>query len=82
MRRGRGIYARGTLTGTTYPFPIGGRGFDGATDGTHNYLVAFDGGNVFQLGLDWTNPVQLFNVGSGSTSGYHLRSVQQFPLDC
>jgi hypothetical protein len=38
--------------------------YDSTTDGTHNYLVDFDTGVVYQTARDFTNPVALFNVSA------------------
>ncbi len=63
----------GTPTGTTYayPFPSGiyyEQSYDGTSDGTSNYYVQYFGQgynlteNVYQTGLDWSNPVERFSV--------------------
>jgi len=51
----------GTPTGASYSLtsPIGSA-WDSTTDGSHNYLVDFSGGTVYQTGLDFSNPVALF----------------------
>ena len=55
----------GTYTGTTYPFPVSGAAFyDGATDGTHNYSVDYDNGNVWRTDRNWANPSLLFGTQS------------------
>ncbi len=56
----------GTPTGTTYSVPgvITGGAYDSTSDGSHNYLVDFLDGTVYQTARDFTNPVALFNVGT------------------
>jgi hypothetical protein len=54
----------GTYTGTTYPYPVSGAAFyDGTTDGTHNYSVDYDNGNVWRMDRNWANPSLLFGTG-------------------
>jgi len=52
----------GAPTGTIYSLPIG-EAFDSTSDGSHNYLVDWGTGNVYQTARDFTNPVLLFNAG-------------------
>jgi hypothetical protein len=51
----------GTPTGASYslPSPISAA-YDSTTDGTHNYLVDYGAGTVYQTDTDYTNPVALF----------------------
>ena len=59
----------GTPTGTTYTLPsIGSTAYDSTTDGSHNYLVDYTYGGVYQTARDFTNPVALFT----STGLYNL----------
>jgi hypothetical protein len=58
----------GTPTGTSYftPWVIIDNGvYDSTTDGSHNYLVDYNNGNIFQTARDFTSPTFLFNVGHG-----------------
>lgn len=55
-------------TGTTYAGSWGGY-FDGTTDGTNNYTLDFDSGDVMRFDRNWQNGVSLFNVGG---SGQYL----------
>lgn len=43
--------------------------FDGTTDGTWNYTVEVNTGDVYRLDRDWQNPAFLFNVGVTSQGG-------------
>src|SRR5271157_3917289 len=52
----------GAPTGTIYSLPIG-EAFDSTSDGSHNYLVDWGTGNVYQTARDFTNPVLLFSAG-------------------
>ncbi len=61
----------GTPTGPSYvlPSPIGSA-WDATTDGSHNYLLDFTNGIVYQTGLDYSNPVALFSgLGSSASLG-------------
>ncbi|HEY4934664.1 MAG TPA: PEP-CTERM sorting domain-containing protein [Terriglobales bacterium] len=59
----------GTPTGTTYVLPaIPSTAYDSTTDGSHNYLVDYTYGGVYQTARDFTNPVALFT----STGLYNL----------
>jgi hypothetical protein len=54
----------GTPTGTVYTLlgisnPSGV--YDSTTDGSHNYLVAYGTGWVYQTARDFTNPIAVFN---------------------
>ena len=58
----------GTPTGTTYVLPsvFGPDGaYDSTSDGSHNYLVDYNNGTVYQTARDYTNPVALFTITSG-----------------
>jgi hypothetical protein len=74
----------GVSTGVTYgdPTPSGistNFGWDGASDGVHNFFLEDFGvtpsgshtENVYETGLDWSNPVALFSVQTvpGSSTG-------------
>jgi len=57
----------GTPTGTTYVLPsvLGPDGaYDSTSDGSHNYLVDYNNGTVYQTARDFTNPVALFTVNA------------------
>ena len=54
----------GTPTGTSYAWPgVVTDAYDSTTDGSHNYLVNYGNGDIFQTARDFTNPTLLFNVG-------------------
>ena len=53
-------------TGTTYPGTWLGF-FDGTTDGTHNYTVDWDTGNVWSFNRDWQNGSVLFTLPGGAS---------------
>lgn len=56
---------RGVYTGTDFAYPIdaGTLAFvDATTDGTHIYAVALNLNVVYQMDMDWSNPVFLFTV--------------------
>jgi hypothetical protein len=56
----------GVFTGTNYAYPaVTASFFDGTTDGAHNYSVNFLTGLVYQMNLDWSNPVVLFDTLAG-----------------
>jgi len=56
----------GTPTGTTYTLTgIASTAYDSTTDGSHNFLVDYTYGTVYQTARDFTNPVALFS-GTGS----------------
>jgi len=57
----------GTPTGVTYAYPLstGGDFYDGGTDGVNNFSVDYSTGNVYDFGLDWSNPGYLFTTQSG-----------------
>jgi|SRR5271165_3728424 len=60
----------GTPTGTTYDLPgiISGAGaYDSTSDGSHNYLVDFGTGTVYQTARDYTNPTALFTISGAPT---------------
>jgi hypothetical protein len=60
----------GTPTGTFYVLPSTvGPGFDSTSDGSHNYLVDWDFGTVYQTARDYTNPTALFGTGRGYELG-------------
>src|ERR1035438_6875480 len=60
----------GTPTGTFYAMPSTVRpGFDSTSDGSHNYLVDWDFGTVYQTARDYTNPTALFGTGRGYELG-------------
>ncbi len=60
----------GTPTGTSYALPPGITStYDSTTDGSHNYLVEWFSGTVFQNALDFTNPVIIFNIGATNPEG-------------
>lgn len=62
----------GTPTGTSYVLPSvisSGGAYDSTSDGAHNYLVDFGTGWVYQTARDYTNPVALFNTGTGYDLG-------------
>jgi hypothetical protein len=51
----------GTPTGTTYvSLGIASTAYDSTTDGSHNYVVDYTYGGVYQTGRDYSNPVALF----------------------
>ena len=52
----------GTPTGTGYVYPLADSSYDSTTDGSHNYLVAFNGGGVYATNTDFTSPTLLFSV--------------------
>ncbi len=52
----------GSYTGTNYAYPGGFRFYDGATNGTSNYAVDFNNGNVIRMDRDWSNPSLLFST--------------------
>ncbi|MFO1330430.1 MAG: PEP-CTERM sorting domain-containing protein [Rubrivivax sp.] len=54
----------GTPTGVSYANP-GFEAYDGTTDGSYNYVVDYQNGNVIRTDRDFQNPVTLFNVGGG-----------------
>jgi hypothetical protein len=55
----------GVYTGRDFLYPVSGASFfDGTTDGSHNFSVDFDTGDVFQFDTNWANPVLLFSVSS------------------
>src|SRR5271165_402506 len=55
----------GTPTGTHYSLPsVIFQAYDSTTDGSHNYLVDWFTGTVYQTARDFTNPTALFNVGA------------------
>jgi len=56
----------GTPTGTSYVLPgaITGSAYDSTSDGSHNYLVDYSTGWVYQTARDFTNPAALFNTGA------------------
>ena len=59
----------GTPTGTTYALPsIPDSAYDSTTDGSHNFLVDYTYGGVYQTARDFTNSVPLFT----STGLYNL----------
>lgn len=59
----------GNDLGVRYTHPAGtSRCWDGTTDGTHNYSID-SVGDVWQFGLDWSNPVRLFHVPNGGIGG-------------
>ena len=59
----------GTPTGTTYvSLAIASTAYDSTTDGSHNYVVDYTYGGVYQTGRDFSNPVALFT----STGLYNL----------
>lgn len=51
-------------TGTQYNGTWGGF-FDGTTDGTNNFTLDWDSGDVMRFDRNWQNGVSLFNVGGG-----------------
>jgi len=56
---------RGVYTGTDFAYPAdaGTLAFlDATTDGTHIYAVAHNLNVVYQMDMDWSNPVFLFSV--------------------
>jgi PEP-CTERM motif len=57
----------GTPTGTTYTLPgaIAGGAYDSTSDGSHNYLVDYLDGGVYQTARDFSNPVLLFGSSAG-----------------
>lgn len=61
---GGGQYSlSGTPTGTAYAYPlVNDNLYDSSTDGSHNYLVAFNGGGVYATNTDFTSPTLLFSV--------------------
>jgi hypothetical protein len=61
----------GTPQGPTYTHPasIPGFTFDGTTDGTWNYTVDTNTGNVYRLDRAWANPTYLFSAGRRSQGG-------------
>lgn len=63
----------GAYTGTDYVYPNTSlRFYDGTTDGTFNYSVNFDNGDVYRMNGDWSSPTLLFNsldVGGGNNLG-------------
>jgi hypothetical protein len=57
--------------GTNYAYPSGVHGIpgfvDGTSDGVHNYGVGYNFDYiVYQMNLDWSNPVELFTVSTMS----------------
>ncbi len=57
----------GVYTGTNYAYPaVTASFYDGTTDGTHNYSVGFTDGLVYQMNLDWSKPVVLFDTHAGA----------------
>jgi hypothetical protein len=51
------------FTGTSYTYPNTSLQFyDGTSDGTHNYSVAYSTGGVYQMNSDWSNPQLLFQT--------------------
>src|ERR1035438_131387 len=60
----------GIPTGTTYILPGAvSNAYDSTSDGSHNYLVDFDSGAVYQTARDFTNPVLLFNSNAYTNVG-------------
>jgi hypothetical protein len=57
----------GVPTGTSYVLPsvVSGTAYDSTTDGSHNYLVDYFNGGVYQTARDFTNPTLLFSTGAG-----------------
>lgn len=54
-----------SFTGTSYTYPTPSYAFyDGTTDGAYNYSVDYSAGGVYRMGLDWSNPVLLFQTPS------------------
>lgn len=57
----------GTPTGTTYVLPsFIDYAFDSTSDGSHNYVVDFLTGTVYQTARDFSSPVTLFNAGANN----------------
>ena len=53
----------GTFTGTTYTNSApSGDFYDGTSDGTSNYSVDFDTGNVYRFNADWSGATLLFTA--------------------
>ena len=53
----------GIPTGTTYvSLAIASTAYDSTTDGSHNYVVDYTYGGVYQTARDFTNPVALFTA--------------------
>ena len=66
----------GRPTGFIYNLPsVVSSAFDSTTDGTHNYLVDYDTGDVFQTARDFTNPTKLFQV----TAADHYAGITYNP---
>ena len=63
----------GTATGTTYgpAGPPPSTIYDATSDGQRNYFLHWDSQRVYQAGLDWSSPTELFRVSTtqGSHSG-------------
>ncbi len=54
----------GTPSGTVYPMTsIASSAYDSTTDGSHNFLVDYSYGFVYQTARDFTNAVPLFTAG-------------------
>lgn len=58
----------GTPTGVTYP-AASGLNDDGTTDGTHNYYIVAGGTDIYQAGLDWSDPTVFFAVAGTTPIG-------------
>jgi hypothetical protein len=57
----------GAYTGVDYAGLGSITGFyDGTRDASHNYSVDYRDGKVYRMGLDWSNPVMLFDTGFGA----------------
>jgi hypothetical protein len=60
-----GQYAlAGTPTGTRYSLPgVISAAYDSTSDGTHNFLVDYNTGDVYETARDYTNAIKLFTPG-------------------
>lgn len=91
----------GQPTGTTYPGhgltggQFGRRFYDATTDGNHIYAWDYEFGSAFRFDLNWSNPVELFNVPGQAdfmgitydptndslwVSGWDLQTIRNYTL--
>lgn len=73
-----GLYdLNGVYQGVNYALPGGLPSLvDGTSDGSYNYAVSYNNGNVYRFDRDWTNPVTFFSTGLPGIGG-----ISYNPLD-
>jgi len=59
----------GVYTGTDYPGDWKGF-FDGTTDGTSNYTIDWDSGDVYKFDRNWANGNVMFTLGGGGSGEF------------